>query len=69
MAAQYAIVFRTWLPHVEGPTLLARPTGRDQGNLKAWIDATKGHAKTTTFVESGNVKSICTCCLAPALPV
>jgi hypothetical protein len=63
MAAGYAEELSEWLPEARGVRLVARHEGRGAASVNAFIDATKGRAKTLTLVETENGVSICGGCL------
>jgi hypothetical protein len=68
MAADYGDQLLEWLPGVTNAKLLAKREGRDAASVKAFIDAAVGHARTVTFIETENRKSICGCFIGPAWP-
>jgi hypothetical protein len=63
MAAEYSEWLRDWLPEATEVTLIAKHEGRDAASVTAFVDAAKGRAKTLTFVETENGRSICGCYL------
>jgi hypothetical protein len=66
MAAAYEGEVRDWLPDVTDLKLLAWGERRDAASVNAFIDAAVGHARTLTFIETENRKSICGAFLGPA---
>jgi hypothetical protein len=59
MAAAYSEELVAWLPEATGLRLVAKCEGRGWASVHAFIDAANGRAKTLTFVETENGRSIC----------
>jgi hypothetical protein len=59
IAAGYAEQVREWLTGTTEMKLIARRGGGRGGSVNAFIAAAKGRAKTLTFVETENGRSIC----------
>jgi hypothetical protein len=59
MATGYSDQLREWLPGATELRLVAKHEGRDAASVNAFIDAANGKAKTLTFVETENGRSIC----------